>query len=197
MKEGPFTVRHARPPHRKRPRSLKAAALAAVTVLVLLTATREAYGYVGPGAGFAFLSSFLIFFAAFALAGLIFLTTPIRLLVRIVRRRRRLRGRFSRVVVVGLDGMSPVVARRMIDAGELPNFAELERSGSFHALESTLPAVSVSSILPSSRPLIFDVGLSLAVPCGSKSSWRRIPLTDREIPYLSGSVRSTSAKPAR
>ncbi|MFC1596977.1 alkaline phosphatase family protein [Planctomycetota bacterium] len=121
---------------------MKAAALAAVTVLVLLGFTREAYGYVGPGAGFAFLSSFLIFFAAFALAGLIFLTTPIRLLVRIVRRRRRLRGRFSRVVVVGLDGMSPVVARRMIDAGQLPNFTELERSGSFHALESTLPAVS-------------------------------------------------------
>jgi predicted AlkP superfamily phosphohydrolase/phosphomutase len=43
---------------------------------------------------------------------------------------------------VGLDGMSPVVARRMIDAGQLPNFAELERSGSFQALRSTLPSVS-------------------------------------------------------
>ncbi|MFH1269307.1 MAG: alkaline phosphatase family protein, partial [Planctomycetota bacterium] len=99
--------------------------------------------YVGPGAGFALLSSFLTFLAAFSLGALIFLTAPVRFLVQALRRQRRGgKGRFKRVVIVGLDGMSPVVARRMIDAGQLPNFAALEAEGTFAPLESTLPSVS-------------------------------------------------------
>ncbi|OHB79613.1 MAG: hypothetical protein A2V98_00690 [Planctomycetes bacterium RBG_16_64_12] len=103
----------------------------------------QLFAYVGPGAGFALLSSFVAFFVAFLLAGLIFLTAPVRLWLGALRRRgARKRGRFKRVVIVGLDGMSPVVARRMIDSGHLPHFAALEAEGTFQPLESTLPSVS-------------------------------------------------------
>ncbi len=112
--------------------------LAAVVVPV-----RAAQAYVGPGAGFAVLSSFLVFFVAFALVGLILVTTPIRVLWRLIRgRRRRHGGKFARVVVIGLDGMSPVVARRLMDQGELPHFRRLEQRGAFCPLRSTLPSIS-------------------------------------------------------
>ena len=109
----------------------------------VLLPVRAAHAYGGPGAGFAVLSSFLIFFIAFALVGLILLTTPIRLLWRLVRgRRRRQAGKYSRVVVIGLDGMSPVVARRLMDQGDLPHFRRLAESGDFRPLRSTLPSIS-------------------------------------------------------
>lgn len=99
--------------------------------------------YIGPGAGFTILSSFLMFFMAFLLGAVIFVTAPLRAVVRLIRRRRlRSRGRFGRVVVVGLDGMSPLIARRMIDSGQLPHFAALEAKGTFQPLESTLPPIS-------------------------------------------------------
>jgi predicted AlkP superfamily phosphohydrolase/phosphomutase len=112
-------------------------------VVVSVMPLQAAHAYVGPGAGFAVISSFLIFFVAFALVGLILATTPLRLLWRLVRRRHpRRRGKYSRVVVIGLDGMSPVVARRLMDQGKLPSFRELQQTGAFCPLRSTLPSVS-------------------------------------------------------
>lgn len=101
------------------------------------------FAYIGPGAGFAILSSFLVFLLAFLLGGLIFVTAPLRMAWKFLRRRKtQRRGRFRRVVIVGLDGMSPVLARRMLDAGELPNFAALESQGTFQPLATTLPPIS-------------------------------------------------------
>lgn len=117
-----------------------------VGVLTFLAASlwpvQAAQAYVGPGAGFAVISSFLIFFVAFALVGLILLTTPLRLVWRLVRRRRPRGGKYERVVVIGLDGMSPVVARRLMEQGKLPNFSRLQAGGGFCPLRSTLPSVS-------------------------------------------------------
>ena len=99
-------------------------------------------GYIGPGAGFAILSSFLVFLVALLLGVGIFLTAPLRVIWKLLRRRRRSRGRFRRVAVVGLDGLSPRLARRLLDAGALPNFAALEAAGSFQPLATTLPPIS-------------------------------------------------------
>jgi predicted AlkP superfamily phosphohydrolase/phosphomutase len=60
----------------------------------------------------------------------------------LVRRRHTRRGKYSRVVVIGLDGMSPVVARRLMEQGKLPNFRRLQATGAFCPLRSTLPSVS-------------------------------------------------------
>jgi len=110
---------------------------------LLVVSARAAFGYIGPGAGFAFASSFLVFLIAFLLAAAVFITSPVRLVVRLLRRRRRsASSRCDRVIVVGLDGMSPDVAERMMEGGELPNFKRLAQGGSFSRLRSTTPSAS-------------------------------------------------------
>lgn len=124
-------------------KSLVRTVMRVVAILALAASARTAEAYVGPGAGFAFVSSFVLFFTAFVLAVVVFLTSPIRFLIRLVRRRRRAgKSRCRRVVIVGLDGMSPVLADRMMKEGRLPNFAALADQGSFSPLRSTLPSAS-------------------------------------------------------
>lgn len=122
-----------------RPRS---ALLAAVAVAVLAYAP-SAHAYIGPGAGFAFLSSFLVLFATFALAFLTLLTWPIRWLLGAIRGRKPYRNaRVDRVVVLGLDGLDPDIAEQYMDAGIMPHFARLRDEGAFARLGTTTPAMS-------------------------------------------------------
>lgn len=115
----------------------------ALALLLFVASARLAFGYIGPGAGFAFASSFLVFLIAFLLAAVVFVTSPVRLLVRLVRRRRRSgESRCDRVVIVGLDGMSPDLAERMMGEGKLPNFKRLAEQGGFSRLRSTTPSAS-------------------------------------------------------
>ncbi len=102
-----------------------------------------AFGYVGPGAGFAVVTSFFAVFASLALAAFAFLTLPFRRLVRAVRRRRAFaKARVGRVIVLGLDGLSPEIVGKMMAEGKLPNFARLAEEGTFKPLATTVPAVS-------------------------------------------------------
>ena len=98
------------------------------------------FAYIGPGAGFAVMGSFLIFFGALFLGLLILLSLPFRLVFSLVRKRPR--GAFRRAVVVGLDGMDPRRAQRLMDAGRLPNFKALAEEGCFEPLISTCPPIS-------------------------------------------------------
>ncbi len=99
--------------------------------------------YIGPGAGFALGGSFLFALVGMLLAFVALLAWPVRLLVRVVRARgRRGRTRARRVVVLGLDGLDPVLARRWMDAGLLPNLARLKQEGGFRPLGTTWPAMS-------------------------------------------------------
>lgn len=99
--------------------------------------------YIGPGAGFSFLGSFLILFAALGLLLLSILTWPIRLLVLWIKRSRvRLKPFTTRVVVIGLDGLDPARVRRLMAEGKLPHFQELADGGSFSNLATTLPPIS-------------------------------------------------------
>jgi predicted AlkP superfamily phosphohydrolase/phosphomutase len=116
---------------------------AAVAAVAMLGSAGPAQGYVGPGAGFAFAGSFLALFLALALGALVFITAPVRMVIRALRRRRaRAAADCSRVVIVGLDGMSPVLAGRMIREGKLPNLAKLAERGTFKTLRSTTPSAS-------------------------------------------------------
>ncbi|NOZ20873.1 MAG: nucleotide pyrophosphatase [Planctomycetes bacterium] len=120
-----------------------AVAAAAAFLVGMLSGMPIAYGYIGPGAGFAFLSSFLIFFFIFLLAFFVLITLPVRMVLRALRRRRAGKpGRCRRVVILGLDGMSPTLARHMMDAGTLPNFSTLAGMGAFHPLRTTAPSAS-------------------------------------------------------
>jgi predicted AlkP superfamily phosphohydrolase/phosphomutase len=48
--------------------------------------------------------------------------------------------RFSRVVVVGLDGLEPSIVEAMLARGECPNLARLSHEGGYRRLATTLPA---------------------------------------------------------
>ena len=47
-----------------------------------------------------------------------------------------------RVLVLGIDGMSPVLLKRYVAEGRMPNFAGLMKNGGFRELRSSLPPQS-------------------------------------------------------
>jgi len=122
----------------------RARALAAGLLLAaFLFDAPPAAAYIGPGAGFAFVSSFFTILAAFALAFLKLLTFPLRRVVGWLRWRKALRrSRVRRVVIVGLDGQDPELTDRFLAEGLLPNFARLRDQGCYLRLETSFPAES-------------------------------------------------------
>jgi predicted AlkP superfamily phosphohydrolase/phosphomutase len=56
--------------------------------------------------------------------------------------RRRSAANGKRMIVVGVDGMDPRLAERMMDAGELPHFAKLRRAGGYSRLGTSIPPQS-------------------------------------------------------
>ncbi len=131
--------------------------------VILLGAGLPALAYIGPGAGFAFLSSFLVLFLTFFLALLSFLSWPFRFLVRLAKGQRSFKNAtVDRVVIVGLDGMEPTLAEKYMNEGRLPNLARLKSEGTYARLQTTNPAISPvawSSFMTGSEPSkhnIFD-----------------------------------------
>jgi predicted AlkP superfamily phosphohydrolase/phosphomutase len=116
------------------------AVVLAAVALVVLPASAEAY--VGPGAGFALLSSFLVAFTTIVVAFLSLLLWPFRLAIRILRRGRRGKPLIRRLIVVGLDGQDPKLTDRFMREGKLPNFAKLAATGCYERLRTTFPSVS-------------------------------------------------------
>ncbi len=142
------------------PRRPPAAGLA---LLIVACAALPLEAYVGPGAGFAFLSSFLVLFLTFFLAIFSFLSWPFRFLFRMIRGRRAYKNsRADRVIVLGLDGLEPTLAEKFMAAGKLPHLAALKKDGSYARLRTTTPSISPvawSSFMTGSEPSkhnIFD-----------------------------------------
>ncbi len=119
--------------------------------------------YVGPGAGFAFLSSFLVLFLTFFLALLSLLSWPFRFLFRLIKGQKAYKHSLvDRVLIVGLDGMEPTLVEKFMKEGKLPNLSRLKETGSYARLSTTTPAISPvawSSFMTGSHPAkhnIFD-----------------------------------------
>ncbi len=134
-----------------------------VAAALLLAAGLPLSAYVGPGAGFAFLSSFLVLFLTFILAVLSFLSWPFRFLWKAVRGRRAFRkSPIDRLVVLGLDGLEPTLVEKYMAEGKLPHLSRLKKEGSYARLKTTTPAISPvawSSFMTGSEPSkhnIFD-----------------------------------------
>ena len=132
-------------------------------VLAILLGAVPLSAYVGPGAGFAFLSSFLVLFLTFFLAVFSFLSWPFRFLFRLLRRKKAYqKTNINKVVILGLDGMEPSLAEKFMAEGKLPNLARLKKEGAYSKLETTIPSISPvawSSFMTGSAPAkhnIFD-----------------------------------------
>jgi len=99
--------------------------------------------YVGPGAGFAFLSSFLVLFLTFFLAVFSFLSWPFRFLFRLIKGQKAYRkSRINRLIILGLDGVEPSLVEKYMADGKLPHFSKLKKTGCYAKLETTTPAIS-------------------------------------------------------
>jgi len=110
--------------------------------LVLLLPERSE-AYAGPGAGFAFLSSFWTLLVAFLYSAYAFVTWPFRHLFRWLRRRKAYgKAVIKRAVILGFDGMDPELADRFMQEGKLPNLAHLRDHGTFRKLRTTCPPIS-------------------------------------------------------
>jgi len=138
----------------RRSLGLFAAVLALVTPLA---------AYIGPGAGFAFLSSFLVLFLTFVLAVFSILSWPFRFLFRLVRGRKSFkRSLVDQVVIIGLDGLAPELAEQFMAEGKLPHLSRLKKEGFYSRLQTTTPSISPvawSSFMTGSNPSkhnIFD-----------------------------------------
>ena len=99
--------------------------------------------YIGPGAGFAFLGSFLTLVAGFFLSLVSFLSWPFRMLWRLLRRRKGFRhARVQKVIFLGLDGLDPRLTERFMGEGKLPHLQRLKEQGAYSRLRTTFPSLS-------------------------------------------------------
>ncbi|MBL8861211.1 MAG: alkaline phosphatase family protein [Planctomycetes bacterium] len=110
--------------------------------LVLAALALPAQAYIGPGAGFAAAGSVLILLGTFALAFGIILAWPFKAAIRAVTGKKRRPGKVERVVVIGLDGFDPRMARQLMEAGRLPNLKRLSERGTFSNLDTACPSIS-------------------------------------------------------
>ncbi|MGZ5487478.1 MAG: alkaline phosphatase family protein, partial [Candidatus Aminicenantales bacterium] len=142
---------------------MKRTGLLVAATIFLLAAASPLTAYIGPGAGFAFLSSFLVLFLTFLLALFSFVSWPFRFVWRAIRGQRAYKkGPIERLVVLGLDGMEPTLAEKFMAEGKLPNLSRLKKEGTYARLRTTTPAISPvawSSFMTGSEPSkhnIFD-----------------------------------------
>lgn len=147
--------------HKKNP--VRPAVRSAFLILGLLGLGLPLAAYIGPGAGFAFLSSFLVLFLTFFLAVFSLLAWPFRALWKLIKGQKAFqKSLVDRAVVVGLDGMAPELAEKWMAEGKLPNLARLRELGFYGRLQTTTPAISPvawSSFMTGAEPSkhnIFD-----------------------------------------
>ncbi len=136
-------------------------ALAALAAALAYPASAQAY--VGPGAGFAVVGSLGIVFVTVFLAIGSLISWPFRAVVRAIRIRRvKGKSEIKRAIVLGLDGLDPVLAKRFMDEGKLPNFSKLAATGTFTPLQTACPSMSpvawstFATGVDASRHNIFD-----------------------------------------
>ncbi|HSF19712.1 MAG TPA: alkaline phosphatase family protein [Vicinamibacteria bacterium] len=117
--------------------------LAAGCLLALLVLTAHPVeAYIGPGAGFALLSSFLVVFTTILIAIVSLLVWPFRMAWRFVMRRSRPKPWIRRLIIVGFDGQDPKLTEMFIKRGLLPNFKKLAESGCYRPIETSYPSIS-------------------------------------------------------
>jgi predicted AlkP superfamily phosphohydrolase/phosphomutase len=99
--------------------------------------------YIGPGAGFAFIGSFLAVIGGVLLGLISLLTWPFRLVWRAITGSQGYKkAKIRKLIFLGLDGLDPGLVERYMAQGKLPNLEKLRASGDFRRLRTTFPALS-------------------------------------------------------
>jgi predicted AlkP superfamily phosphohydrolase/phosphomutase len=111
-------------------------------MLFILILPVRADAYIGPGAGFAVLSSFLVVLTTILMAIASIFTWVFRTLWRIARKQKAPRALVQRLIIVGFDGQDPKLTDRFMRSGDLPNFSKLAEIGSYTRLQTTFPSIS-------------------------------------------------------
>ena len=114
----------------------------ALAAMVLGGLCQPALAYIGPGAGIAAAGSVMVLVGTFLLAAGIVLIWPIKAVIRIFTLWGKNKARVKRVIVVGLDGLDPGLARKYMDEGRMPNFVKLAAEGHFSPLATACPSIS-------------------------------------------------------
>jgi hypothetical protein len=107
------------------------------------------------------------------------------------------------VIVLGLDGFDPELARQYMSAGRLPNLSQLASDGCFHSLRTACPSISpvawstFATGVDASRHNIYD--FLTRDPCSyapmlSSSDIRTVPRT-LNLGFARDSVRDASSYP--
>ena len=99
--------------------------------------------YIGPGAGFAFIGSFLTVVLSLAASFISLCIWPFRMLWLAARRKGRFaKSKTKKVIVLGLDGLEPKLAERWMVEGKLPHLKKLAEEGYYGRLRTTFPPLS-------------------------------------------------------
>ncbi|MEZ5395444.1 MAG: alkaline phosphatase family protein, partial [Bryobacterales bacterium] len=114
-----------------------------LALLALLLSPSLALAYVGPGAGFAFVGSFLSLAAAFIVGFASLLIWPFRALYRVLRGAQGYKkAKVKKVIFLGLDGLEPTLTEKYLAEGKMPNLAKLRDQGQYSKLRTTFPPLS-------------------------------------------------------
>jgi len=111
-------------------------------VALVLMVPAPAQAYIGPGAGFAVISSFFVLFTTLVVVIASVLIWPFRALWRLIWGHRPPSTAIRRLVIVGFDGQDPTLTDRFMKDGDLPNFSRLAKTGCYRRLRTTFPSVS-------------------------------------------------------
>jgi len=124
-------------------RGVPQGALSLSVALVLAPAAQaSALAYIGPGAGIAAAGSVMVLAGTFLLAIGIVLLWPLKALVRLATPGKHGPQKFQRVVVIGFDGMDPLLAQQYMAEGRMPVLKKLAERGCFRPLETACPSIS-------------------------------------------------------
>ena len=112
-------------------------------VAIGLALAPPAAAYVGPGAGFAFVGSFLSLAMAFIVGVASLLIWPLRVLVRTLRGAQGYKkAKVKKVIFLGLDGLEPTLTEAYMAEGKMPHLAKLKDQGQYSKLRTTYPPLS-------------------------------------------------------
>ncbi len=114
-----------------------------IVLVLILNSGTLVQAYIGPGAGFAFISSFIFLLIAIFIGFISIISWPVRAFILFIKR-RKIKGNSNvkRVIIIGFDGLDPDLCKKYIEKGKLPHIAKLQKRGTFQPLQTTMPAIS-------------------------------------------------------